>query len=430
MTQRRSDPLDVAVTGMGVVTPGGDTLQSFWKTLCSGAPTAAPLSFAADPDLPVRFGCAVRGFDAESIFGAKDTRRMDRVSQLAVAAGMAAIRDSGFSDTPGARGGIIVGTAIGGIGTHENAIMNELHQSNVRRRNPLAIPMLMPNASAAQLAIRTGWTGANMTIVTACASGANAIGEGMRLIRDRSADIVLAGGTEAPLTALTVIGFHHLRALSTRNDDPAGASRPFDESRDGFVLAEGAAFVVLESSSHARERGAKAWAYVSGYGCNNDAADLVMPKSDGTGMEECLRLALEDAGVSPHEVLFVNAHGTSTVLNDRIEAQAIRRVFGADCPPVTSVKGVMGHSLGAAGAVELVATCLSLTTRRVPPTANYRRSEPQIDIDVVGREGVVCKSSRGVAVSNSFGFGGSNACLAVTNGERCLEEYGGGEPDG
>lgn len=426
MTHRRSDPLDIAVTGMGLVTPGGDTLQSFWKTLCSGVSTAAPLSFAADRDLPVRFGCEVRGFDPESAFGGKDARRMDRVCQLAVTAGLDAIRDSGFSDTPGVRGGVIVGTGIGGMTTHENALVSELNQGKVRRRNPLAIPMLMANASAAQLAIRTGWTGANLTIATACASGANAIGEGARLIRDRSADIVLAGGAEAPLTVFGVIGFHHLRALSTHNDDPPGASRPFDESRDGFVLAEGAAFVVLESSSHARARGAKPWAYVCGYGCNNDASDLVMPKGDGTGMEECLRLALEDADVSPREVLFVNAHGTSTVLNDRIEAQAIRRVFGAHSPPVTSVKGVIGHSLGASGAVELIATCLSLATRRVPPTANYRRSEPQIDIDVVCGEAMVCKGSGGVAVSNSFGFGGSNACLAVSSGERCLEDHAGG----
>ena len=418
----RTEDADVAVTGMAVLTPAGNDLSSFWATVCSGRPTAAPLTELGSQDLPVRFGCAVRDFDPVAAFGKKDARRMDRACQLAVAAGLAAIADARPADVPGVLAGIVVGTGNVGWAAYEEGVLGIVSRGTAARRNPLVIPMSMPNAAAAQLTMRTGWTGPSMTVTSSCASGAAAIGEAVRLIRDGSAEVVLAGGTEAPLTITGIGGFHLLRALSVRNDDPGRASRPFDRERDGFVLAEAAAFVLLEPTYRARARRAPAWAYVSGYGHNSDACDIVMPRADGSVAEACMRLALEDAGGHPADVQFVNAHGTSTVLNDRAEARAISALFAPARPMVTSIKGCTGHSLGAAGAVEFVATCLSLATGLVPPTANYIASEPEIDVNVVMGEGAACAAGTGLALSNSFGFGGHNVCLAVRGGERRLGE--------
>ncbi len=423
--RRRPGGREVAVTGIGLQTPGGDCPAAFWATLCSGESTAAALPVIGNRDLPVRFGCRIPDFDPVTTLGDKAVRRMDRVSQLAVVSGAAAIADSGLTDVAEARAGIVVGTAIGGVETLEGAIAGELRASpEFARRNALAIPAIMANAATAQLAIYSGWAGPNITVVNACASGANAIGEGMKMVRDGVADIVLAGGVEAPLTAFGILGFHHLRVLSTRNGDPRRASRPFDVHRDGFVLAEAAAFVVLEPAADARARGARSWAYLRGYCCNNDAWDVVMPRSDGRGAENCMRIALEDAQADLSDVLFINAHGTSTLINDRVEAHAIRGLFGSSTPPVTSNKGALGHSLGAAGAVEFVATCLSLGAGHIPPTANYELSESQIDIDVVSGKGASCDSRNRVAISNSFAFGGGNACLVVQGGERSLTSGG------
>jgi 3-oxoacyl-[acyl-carrier-protein] synthase II len=422
MRSRGSETAEVAITGMAVLTSAGNSLGSFWAALCAGTSTAAPLLQMDMRDLPVRFGCEVKDFDPAVVLGRKEARRADRVSQLACVAGAAALADAGIKDVDIERAGVSVGIGFGGAATYESAILSVAAKGKAGPRNALAIPMAMANAPAAHLAMRTGWMGPNMTIVAACASGAHAIGEAGRLIRDGSADVVLAGGTESPLTASNIVGFHMLRALSVRNDDPAGASRPFDCQRDGFVLAEAAAFVLLESASHARARGARTWGYLLGYGRNNDAWDIVMPRGDGAGAETCMRLALKESDVGERDVLFVSAHGTSTALNDRAEAQAISRVFATSCPPVTSSKGCVGHSLGAAGAVGFVATCLSLAAGQVPPIANYGSSEPEIDINIVAGRPVACKSGTGIAVSNSFGFGGNNACLAARVGERRLSE--------
>ncbi|HEY2578192.1 MAG TPA: beta-ketoacyl-[acyl-carrier-protein] synthase family protein [Streptosporangiaceae bacterium] len=421
MSQCERDRPEVVVTGMGVLAPGGNNLPLFWDTLCSGKSTADHLTVRCpgSRELPVRFGCAVQDVDPIAALGNKAARRMDRFSQLAVIAGMAAISDSGITDPDKGRSGIIVGTGIGGAGTHQGAVLGELHYEEMRRI-PYAIPMIMSNAAAGQLAIHTGWTGPNITISTACASGANAIGEGMRMIRAGIADVVLAGGSDTPMTPFIILAFHNLRALSTRNDDPGAASRPFDAQRDGFVLGEAAAFVVLESAQHARARGAAVWAQARGYGCTSDAWDMVTPKEDGSEAERCMSLALRDAHVTTSEIEFINAHGTSTVLNDRTEAVAIRRLFGADAPPVTSNKGTVGHSMGASGAVEFIATCLSLSAGRIPPTANYERSEQQIDLDIVSGNGAPCQSGNALAISNSFAFGGSNACLVIQGGDRRL----------
>lgn len=408
---------------MAVLTSAGTSLDAFWAALCAGKSTAAPLVQVDTRGLPVRFGCEVRCFDPVAVFGRKEARRTDRVTQLASVAGVAALADAKITDVDVTRAGVVVGVGFGGPATYENAVAGIVTGGKAGRVNALAIPMAMANAPAAHLAVRTGWTGPNMTISAACASGAHAIGEAARLIRDGTADVVLAGGTEAPLTPCNIESFHHLRALSVRNDDPVGASRPFDRQRDGFVLAEAAAFVLLESVPHARARGATAWGYLLGYGRNNDAWDIVMPREDGAGAEACMRLALEESGVREGDVLFITAHGTSTTLNDRAEAQAISRLF-TSCPPVTSVKGCVGHSLGAAGAVGFVATCLGLAAGLVPPIANYGGSEPEIDINIVAGQPAACEPGTGVAMSNSFGFGGNNVCLAVRDGERRLSELG------
>jgi 3-oxoacyl-[acyl-carrier-protein] synthase II len=408
---------------MAVLTSAGSSLGAFWAALCAGKSTAAPLVGVDTRELPVRFGCEVRDFDPVAVFGRKEARRTDRVTQLASVAGAAALADAGVTDVDVARAGVVVGTGFGAPATYENQAVGVATGGKAARIKALAVPMAMANAPAAHLAMRTGWTGPNMTIVAACASGAHAIGEAARLIRDGTVDVVLAGGTEAPLTRVNLVSFHLLRALSVRNDDPAGASRPFDRQRDGFVLAEAAAFVLLESVPHARARGATAWSYLLGYGRNNDAWDIVAPREDGAGAEACMRLALDESGLSERDVLFINAHGTSTVLNDRVEAQAISRLFTGR-PPVTSVKGCVGHSMGAAGAVGFVGTCLGLVAGQVPPIANYGGSEPEIDINIVAGQPITCELGARVAVCNSFGFGGNNVCLIVRGGERRLSEPG------
>jgi 3-oxoacyl-[acyl-carrier-protein] synthase II len=418
-----SEQTEVAVTGMAVLTSAGSSLGAFWAALCAGKSTAAPLVGVDTRELPVRFGCEVRDFDPVAVFGRKEARRTDRVTQLASVAGAAALADAGVTDVDVARAGVVVGTGFGAPATYENQAVGVATGGKAARIKALAVPMAMANAPAAHLAMRTGWTGPNMTIVAACASGAHAIGEAARLIRDGTVDVVLAGGTEAPLTRVNLVSFHLLRALSVRNDDPAGASRPFDRQRDGFVLAEAAAFVLLESVPHARARGATAWSYLLGYGRNNDAWDIVAPREDGAGAEACMRLALDESGLSERDVLFINAHGTSTVLNDRVEAQAISRLFTGR-PPVTSVKGCVGHSMGAAGAVGFVGTCLGLVAGQVPPIANYGGSEPEIDINIVAGQPITCELGARVAVCNSFGFGGNNVCLIVRGGERRLSEPG------
>jgi 3-oxoacyl-[acyl-carrier-protein] synthase II len=427
LRSRASELAEVAVTGMAVLTSAGNSLGSFWAALCAGKSTAAPLLQVDTRELPVRFGCEIKDFDPAAVFGRKEARRTDRVSQLASVVGAAAVADASITDVDVERAGVVVGIGFGGAATYESAILSTMSGDKAGPRNALAIPMAMANAPAAHLAMRTGWMGPNMTIAAACASGAHAIGEAARLICDGTADVVLAGGTEAPLTACNIVGFHHLRALSVRNDDPAGASRPFDRQRDGFVLAEAAAFALLESVPHARARGARTWGYLLGYGRNNDAWHIVMPRGDGAGAEACMRLALEESGAGEGDVLFVSAHGTSTALNDRAEAQAISRLFATSCPPVTSVKGCVGHSLGAAGAVGFVATCLGLAAGQVPPIANYGGSEPEIDINIVAGQPVMCKSGTGMAVNNSFGFGGNNVCLAVRGGERRLSQLSASE---
>jgi 3-oxoacyl-[acyl-carrier-protein] synthase II len=400
----------VAVTGIGVKTPAGCDLASFWSTLLEGRPAAAPIQGFDTADVPVTFACEVRGFDPDRYFDHKEARRTDRVAQLGVAAGADALEHAGDLRADPARCAVVAGTGIGGLHTLEEQERIYLERGYARV-SPLFVPMMMPNAAAAHLALRQGWTGPNVCIATACAAGAHAVGEGVRLIRDGTADVVLAGGTEAVVTPLTISAFWRMGALSTRNDDPAAASRPFDVGRDGFVMGEGAGFLVLEPWDRALDRGATILGEILGYGRNCDAHHLTAPAPGGAGAAACMQLALDDAGLQPADIGHVNAHGTSTPLNDAAEAEAVRKVFGDAAPPVTSTKGVTGHLIGAAGAVEAIASLLAATEGLVPPTANHEQADPEMGIDVVA--GAPRTVGRRPVVSNSFGFGGHNATLVL-----------------
>lgn len=397
-----------AVTGLGVKAPGGADVASFWSALLDGRSAAAPVPAFAD--LPVRFACPVPDFDLADYVSAKEARRLDRFTLLALSAALDALADAGDPGVDPARCAVVAGTGVGGIATLEAQVRAAIEQGD-RRVSPMLVPMMMANSAAAQISMRLGWTGPSLCVATACAAGANAIGEGLRMLRSGTADVVVAGGAEAAMTPVTLSAFWRMGALSTRNDDPAAASRPFDADRDGFVLGEGAAFLVLERWEHARARGATIHVELAGYGANADAHHITAPSPGGAGAAACMEAALADAGVAAGAVGHVNAHGTSTPLNDAAEAEAIVKVFGADghAPPVTSVKGVTGHTVGAAGAVEAVATVLAVREGAVPPTANHERTDPELAVDVVA--GGPRSVPPAPAVSNSFGFGGHNASL-------------------
>ncbi|SDH46704.1 3-oxoacyl-[acyl-carrier-protein] synthase II [Lentzea fradiae] len=400
----------VAVTGLGLVTPAGIGVDEVWRRVLSGEPTAAP-----DPALegmPVDFSCRVPGFDPDRELGRRAAWRLDRSSQLAVVALREALRDSGLdpSTWDGARVGVVIGTALGGVQTYE-AQQRELDSSGVGAVSPLLVPMSAPNMVAGYLAMECGASGPNLVTATACASGATAIGTARELLRGGRCDVVITGGVDAPITRTMIAGFTRMGALSRRTSDPRAASRPFDTARDGFVAGEGAAVLVLERNHDARVRGARVHGLISGYGASADAHHATTPDPSGAAAERAVRSALEDAGLSAHDVDHVNAHGTSTKLNDVTEARLVRGVFG-DGVAVTSTKGVTGHALGAAGAIEAVCTLLALRDDVVPPTANLDSLDPEVEVDVVAKEPRPGRLR--AAVSNSFGFGGQNAVLVVT----------------
>jgi 3-oxoacyl-[acyl-carrier-protein] synthase II len=411
MTDSQSqDRIRVAVTGLGVKSPAGNELDTFWSTLASGRSTAATIARFDPSALPVRFGCEVRDFDAAPYLGPKEARRVDRVTQLGFAAAADALADAGDPGADPARCAVIIGTGIGGLITLEEQVAQYM-EKGAGRVSPFFVPMMMANATAGTIAMQLGWTGPNLCIATACAASAHAIGEAARLIRDQTADVVITGGTESCITPVAVSAFARMTALSTRNDDPEHASRPFDSERDGFVMGEGAAGLVLERWDRAVARGARIYGEVSGYGRNADAYHITAPSPGGEGAAACMQLALEDAGLSPEDVGHINAHGTSTPLNDAAEAEAIRKVFGEGRPPVTSTKGVTGHLIGAAGATEAVACLLALQHGALPPTANLEHLGDDIQLDVVAGE--ARSLAPAPALSNSFGFGGHNATLIL-----------------
>ncbi|MET7982882.1 MULTISPECIES: beta-ketoacyl-[acyl-carrier-protein] synthase family protein [unclassified Streptomyces] len=402
---------DAAVTGVGMVSCAGIGVPESWERIRAGEGTAAGPVPALD-GTPADFGCSVPDFDPAKAVGRRKAWRLDRCNQFAIAAAAEAIADAGLdpSTWDGTRVGVVLGNGIGGAAAWEKQ-HDVLRDEGPLKVSPLLIPMLSINMSAGYVAMECGARGPNFVTATACASGTTAIGMARELIRSGRCDIVLTGGTEAPLVPSIVSGFSQMGALSKRRDDRSSASRPFDADRDGFVPAEGAAVLVLERAEHAKARGARIRAMVSGYGASADAHHATAPDPQGAGAELAVRGALSDAGVVGADVTHVNAHGTSTPLNDVSEARMIRRVVGQH-PAVTSIKGVVGHALGAAGAIEAVATVLTIENGFVPPTANLESLDPEVDLDVVAKAGRELPVE--VAVSNSFGFGGQNAVLVFT----------------
>jgi 3-oxoacyl-[acyl-carrier-protein] synthase II len=400
----------VAVTGLGLVTPAGIGVEASWQRVLSGESTASTDEHLAG--LSVDFSCRVPGFDPAALIDRKAARRLDRFVQLAVVAAREAVTDAGLDPQTwdGARVGVVIGCGMGGAWTWE-AQHRRMLEHGAERVSAMLIPMLVPNMVAGQLAMDLGALGPNLVTATACASGATAIGTARDLLRAGTCDIVLTGGTESGLTPLSIAGFAQMGALSTRREDPAAASRPFDVARDGFVAAEAAGVLVLERAADAAARRAPVRANLAGYGASADGYHITAPDPDGGGAERAMRAALADAGVSPSEVDHVNAHGTSTPLNDVSEARTIRRVLGDDVA-VTSTKGVTGHALGAAGAIEAAFSVLSVQHGVIPPTANLESQDPEVDLDVVAK--APRETRVDVALSDSFGFGGQNAVLVVT----------------
>ena len=400
------------VTGIGVATPIGTGAAAFWDALVEGRSGAGPIDAFDASGYSTRIACQVRDFDAATYMDPRAAARSDRFTQLAVAAGVLAWKDAGLDDVDRTRAGAVVGSGIGGLYTIEEQ-HDVMRNSGARRVSPFTVPKLMPNAAAAALAMRLDLGGINHCVSSACATGAHAIGEALLAIRAGRADVVLAGGTEGALTPLALAAFDRMGALSRRNDEPERASRPFDAGRDGFVFGEGAGVLVLESEEHARRRGARPIARVAGYGATADAFHLTQPDPEGDGAARAMSLALEDAGVYPEDVEYVNAHGTSTPYNDRIETIAIKRALGPESKriPVTSTKSQTGHLLGAAGAVEAAATALVIAHGVIPRTLNLDEPDPECDLDYVPDE--PREQPVAVALSNSFGFGGQNACLVL-----------------
>lgn len=408
----------VVVTGVGCVSPVGNDVPSTWDALLAGRSGGGPIThFETTEDWATRIACEVKEFDPSGVLEPKEARRYDRFSQFALAASVEAMVMAGFGDgAPSGvdlhRFGVIYGSGIGGIATLEEQA-KLLMERGPRRISPFFIPMFIPDIAAGLISIRFGARGPNYATVSACASSAHAIGDAVRVLERGDADVMIAGGSEATITPLTIAGFAAMKAMSTRNDDPARASRPFDATREGFVIGEGAATLVLETLEHARARGATILGEVAGYGASGDAYHITQPVEDHAGAQHAMRVALADAGASPEEVDYVNAHGTSTPHNDRNETIAIKAVLGGRAREIVvgSTKSMTGHLLGASGALEAV-ICLQVCREgRIPPTANYAHPDPDCDLDYAV-EGVVERDVR-LALSNSFGFGGHNVCLAL-----------------
>jgi 3-oxoacyl-[acyl-carrier-protein] synthase II len=408
----------VVVTGLGCVTPLGGDVASTWAAAVSGVSGIGPITRFDASTFPVRIAGEVRAAVDPGDLPAKEIRRLDRFALFALAAAREAWADAGLEG--GAldrdRAGVAVGSGIGGLTTITDGY-RALLESGPRRVSPFAIPMAIGNMASGLVSIRHGLRGPNLCHVSACSTGAHSIGEAARLIERGDADLMVAGGTEAPLTEFGVAGFAAMRALSTRSDDPERASRPFDRGRDGFVMGEGAGVLVLESLEHARARGARIRAELAGYAATADASHMTLPDDAGLGAQRCMRLALADAELSPQAVDYINAHATSTPAGDPTEARAIRAVFGAHAQslPVSATKSMTGHLLGAAGAVEALLCIRALETSLLPPTINLDDPDPNCALDhIVGK---ARHAAARVALSNSFGFGGTNASLAFTRWE-------------
>jgi 3-oxoacyl-[acyl-carrier-protein] synthase II len=403
----------VVVTGLGLVSSLGNDAESSWRALVAGESGAGVITYFDHTDYPVHFACELKGFDPTQWMDRKTARRMDRFSQLALAAGRQAEADSGVDVAADPeRVGASVATGIGGLGSFQDCL-DVLRDRGPDRVNPFSIPCIIPNMGAGWVSIELGTKGPLMSQCTACAASNMAIGDALDAIRVGRADVMFAGGTEAPITEVGIAGFDAMRALSRRNDDPQGASRPFDRARDGLVMGEAAGVLVLEELEHARARGARVYAELIGYGMSADAAHITEPDPTGESPARAMTMALEDAGIEPTKVGYVNAHATSTPLGDAAETRVIKIALGeehARRTPVSSTKGATGHCFGAAGAIEAIFSVLALRDRVVPPTINYESPDPECDLDYVPNDAREVPELE-VAVSNSFGFGGHNATI-------------------
>ncbi len=403
----------VVVTGLGAVTPIGNNLQEYWEGLLSGRNGVAPITLFDASEHACHFAAEVKGFDPGEYLEKKEAKRMDRFAQFAIAASKQALVDAQFeiNDLNADQIGILIGTGVGGIKVMEDQCAN-LIAKGPRKVSPFTIPMMIANMAAGLTAIHTGAKGPNSCTVTACAAGSHAIGDAFRLVQRGYATAMLCGGTEAAVTPLSFAGFCSAKALSTRNDDPTHASRPFDCDRDGFVMGEGSGILLLEELEHAIKRGAKIYGEIVGYGMTCDAYHITSPVPEGQGAARAIELAIADGELTPQQISYVNAHGTSTPANDSTETKAIKKALGnrAREIPISSTKSMTGHLLGGSGGIEAVATMMAIANDRVPPTINLENPDPECDLDYVphtSREVAV-----NVALSNSFGFGGHNVTLA------------------
>jgi 3-oxoacyl-[acyl-carrier-protein] synthase II len=408
----------VVVTGLGCVSPLGNNFNDTWTALISGVSGAGPITHFDAANHKTRFACEVKGFDASKLLGGKDARRMDRFCQFAVVAAQEACEHAHLEITNENRDriGVIVGTGIGGIGTLLEQV-EVLRDKGADRVSPFLVPMMIADNAAGTIAIRMGVRGPNAAFVTACATGSNAVGEAAEMIRRNSADVMLAGGSEASIVSVAMAGLNVMTALSTYNEDPTKASRPFDKNRDGFVMGEGGAILVLESLEHAQARGANILCEVSGYGTTDDAFHISAPAENGAGAALCMQLALDNANLKAENIDYINAHGTSTQLNDKSETAAIKTVMGelAYRVPISSTKSMTGHLLGASGAVEAAVCARIFQEDILPPTINYSTPDPICDLDYIPNQ--ARKSHPIHIMSNSFGFGGHNATLILSRFE-------------
>lgn len=409
-----SEARRVVVTGMGALTPVGNSVDEYWKNLLAGTSGAGPITIFDASAFDTRFACELKGFKAADYLDRKSAQRLDPFAQYAVITADMAVADARLSakELDPDRVGVVFGSGIGGMTTYDQQ-WNNFREGGPRRISPFFIPMLIPDIAAGHISIRHGFQGPNYATVSACATASHAIGDAFRLIVHGDADAVVCGGSEAAITQLGIGGFNAMKALSTRNDAPEKASRPFDAQRDGFVMGEGAASVVLEELGQARSRGATIYAEVIGVGFTGDAHHITAPPDGGEGAVRSMRRALKDAGVRPDEVDYINVHGTSTPLGDISETTAIKTVFGehARALNISSTKSMTGHLLGAAGAVELIATILAARHDIIPPTINYEFPDPQCDLNCTPNTPVARPVH--IAMSNTFGFGGHNATILI-----------------
>jgi len=418
MVEKEKKNRRVVITGIGLVTPLGIGIEENWQALIEGRSGIGPITRFDASSYQTRFAGEVKNFNPEDFLPKKEARKLDLFLQFALAASQMAMEDARLtiSDEESPRAGAIMGCGLGGLTTIESSHITLLKEGP-KKISPFFIPVIIGNMAPGLMSIRHNAKGPNLSIQTACAAGTHAIGVAFHMIRDGIIDIALTGGVEAVITAMAISGFNAMRALSTRNDAPEKASRPFDKERDGFVLSEGAAVLILEEAERALSRGASIYAEVIGFGLTSDAYHMTAPAPEGEGAARCMQMALDDAGIRPEDVDYINAHGTSTDLNDRFETMAIKTVFGSHAYKlaVSSTKSMTGHLLGAAGGVEAAYTALTIKRGIIPPTINYEHPDPDCDLDYVPN--VARTATVKVALSNSFGFGGTNATIVMKSWE-------------